>query len=89
MLDEDGIPAGAKKSIAFAWQAMEAVGGRSIPVPTSVETREEYVLGKVSPGGDYRKVMSQGVKFDEGRQLVSPVKEMASYVNGKVFDNKW
>ncbi|KAE8132557.1 hypothetical protein BDV38DRAFT_296943 [Aspergillus pseudotamarii] len=88
LLDETGIPAAAKDAIAFPWQCMEAIVGRSIPVPTRVETCQEYVFGIVSPGKNYRKVLRKGILLGAGCDHLPPAKELLNYLDGTAFDNK-
>jgi hypothetical protein len=68
---------------------MEAVVGRSKPVPDRIETRKEYVLGKVSPGKNYRDVMTRGMALGGGRPHLLPVKEMVNYIDGQASSNNW
>jgi hypothetical protein len=47
------------------------------------------MLGMVNPRNNYWIIMSKGMKFGEGRELLGWAIEMINYVDGKVFDNKW
>ncbi|TQS33490.1 hypothetical protein Golomagni_06163, partial [Golovinomyces magnicellulatus] len=89
MMDDAGIPSAAKEAITFAWQGMEAVIGRPLLVPDRVETQTEQVLGKVSPGSNYRDVMFRAMRFGPPGQKLRPVKSLLNTVGGKALNNQW
>jgi hypothetical protein len=68
---------------------MEGIVGRSMPLPGRVETRRTYVLGRVSPGANYRTVMRKRMLFGGSRAELEPVKDMVNYVDGRGFENNW
>lgn len=79
MLDECGIPAGAKEAISFAFEGMDGLLGRPLLVPQRVETRTPSVLGKLTPGQNYRALLRKSVEFSssiDANQLLPPVKKL-------------
>jgi 1,6-anhydro-N-acetylmuramate kinase len=55
MLDEAGLPAGTKEAMTFAWQAKEAVVGRS-PYQHVWKQGHGMSWAKVSPGKERHKL---------------------------------
>jgi hypothetical protein len=57
-------------------------------VPDQVETRRPYILGKVSPGENYRSVMRKGILFGGKRDTLDPVSELVIHADSMVVNNK-
>lgn len=86
--DKTGIPSNAKKAVGFAMQAMEALLGRALPVPTNADVRRpNTITGKLAPGVRWREVIEKSVVFGgagrgweglpEVRELIVKQKELA------------
>ena len=45
---------------------MEAIVGRPMLVPQRVETRDPCVVGKITPGVNFRPLMTMGMEFGKG-----------------------
>lgn len=62
--DKTGVPSNAKKAVGFAMQAMEAVLGRALPVPTNADVRRpNTITGKLAPGLRWREIIEKSVRF--------------------------
>lgn len=66
LLDITGIKGNAKEAITFAFQGLEAVLGRPLIVPDRVETKTPVVVGKITPGYNYRELQRNMVSFLDG-----------------------
>lgn len=87
-LDATGIPAVARDAITIALQGMNAIVGRTILTSLGNETRQEQIVGKVSPGDNYGQLMQKVMQFGKGEKL-EPVRDLFNVVNGEVIHNKW
>jgi 1,6-anhydro-N-acetylmuramate kinase len=78
MLEEAGVKAAAKEAITFAFQGMDAILGRPLIVPDLVETKEPVVVGKVTPGPNYRRLQRMAVDFGTGYEspYLPPVRKL-------------
>ena len=57
--DAHGVPADAKEAVAFALLACETIAGIANNVPGCTGARAAVVLGAVTPGANYRRLMTQ------------------------------
>jgi 1,6-anhydro-N-acetylmuramate kinase len=79
MLDDAGIDAAAKEAVTFAFQGMEAILGRPLIIPDRVETKKPVVVGKVTPGPNYRSLQRLAIAFTKGYEEVDylpPVRKL-------------
>ncbi|PTB46061.1 hypothetical protein M441DRAFT_74962 [Trichoderma asperellum CBS 433.97] len=87
-LDAAGIPAVAREAINLALRGMDAVVGRTVLTSHGAETRQEQIVGKVSPGDNYEQVMQKVMQFGKG-EMLGPIRDLVNVVKGEVIPNKW
>jgi 1,6-anhydro-N-acetylmuramate kinase len=63
---EGGVPAAAKEAVMFALLGFLCVSGRQVPVSSVEEAKGATVMGKVTPGPNYRDLIGRAVQDDAG-----------------------
>lgn len=79
MLDQGGVPAGAKEAITFAFQGMDAILGRPLIVPDRVESKDPVIVGKINAGPNYRQLQLKSAAFGKGYEhapYLPPVRKL-------------
>lgn len=79
LLDEAGVQTGSKESITFAFQGLDAILGRPLIVPDRVETKAPVIVGKISPGLNYRHLQRKAADFGKDYDTLGylpPVKSL-------------
>lgn len=62
--DEYGLPGGIKEAVAFALLGHECVHGRPASLPRCTGAAERAVLGKITPGRNYRALLERVERED-------------------------
>ncbi|KAL8743790.1 MAG: hypothetical protein Q9190_003885 [Brigantiaea leucoxantha] len=98
MLDDFGIPDGAKETIASAWLGVEGMIGRAVVMPKrggggkrmegEVGEEESVVREKVVPGRNWRDLMRRARGFGGDAVSLPAVREMVLWRDGEVVDRK-
>lgn len=60
-----GIPAAAKEAVMFALLGFLCMSGRQVPVSSVEVAKGGAVMGKITPGSNYRRVVAQAAGDDE------------------------
>ena len=63
LIDEIGIPVGAKEAIGFALLGVEGFVGRPMIVPQHVESRTPGIVGHIQPGSNLHRLRRHVCKF--------------------------
>ena len=56
LVDEIGIPAGAKEALGFALPGLEGIVGRPMIVPKNAESSKPGVVGHIQPGNNIHRM---------------------------------
>lgn len=76
-LDSLGMKAQAKEAVSFAILGLECVLGRSIIIPQNVDSREEVILGKITPHQrNWLKVLHKVTGFRPQNANSEPTQQM-------------
>jgi 1,6-anhydro-N-acetylmuramate kinase len=64
-LDVLGIPCGSREAMSFSFKGLECIVGRSLIVPTHVESDRAGIIGHIQPGAglQYHRLMKQVQDF--------------------------
>ncbi|CCX05394.1 Anhydro-N-acetylmuramic acid kinase [Pyronema domesticum] len=64
-LDKIGIPTGSREAMSFGFKGLECIVGRSLIVPTHVESDKAGIIGQIQPGSgiQYHKLMKHVQDF--------------------------
>lgn len=93
LLDAIGVPCGSREAMSFSFKGLECIVGRSLIVPTHVESSRAGIIGHIQPGEglQYHRLMRHVQEFWADWPLerrVDPVLKMEILRNDATARNK-